>query len=39
MAMTDAAQAPGQVSGQAPAFRPMSTKLDLPQALKSLRNP
>jgi ubiquinone biosynthesis protein COQ4 len=34
MAMVDTAQAP---SREAPAFRPMSTKLDLPQALKSLR--
>jgi ubiquinone biosynthesis protein COQ4 len=33
MAMVDTAQAPAQ----APAFRPMSTKLDLPQALKALR--
>src|ERR1700761_2648660 len=33
MAMTDTAQAPVQ----APAFRPMSTKLALSQALKSLR--
>ncbi len=34
MAMVETAQAPAL---EAPAFRPMSTKLDLPQALKSLR--